>query len=278
MPFNKRILIALEGGPHCADALKRADLIAGKTGAEIELLWFGSAAPWCGFEAEITQLSSRFSVEKIVSEGGLLPSIKKAWKSDRFALLIKGCDLQHSKPSLLAPIDWQLLRETPCPVLLVKQPDPWASGSILAAVNPLSNKAHQLQHDQSVLKVADLIARGAGAELKVVVATPPPMQAAEADAQSPQRIDEKARTASAQLLNELDMDAGTLCIGEGPAEYWIAQVAAEQKASLVVISTRARGGIKGALLGNTAEQIMDRLDADLMVLRPGLAEQLPSDW
>ncbi len=277
MPFSKRIVVALEGGPHCADALKRASLIAQNTRIQLELLWFGNQTPWAGFERDIEQLALKCSVRRVTSNGGLLAGIKQSWKEDHFALVIKGCDLQHDKPSLLSPIDWHLLRKTPCPVLLVKQSEPWASGSILAAVNPMSSKKHQRKHDQSVLKLADFISREVNTELNVVVATEPPMLAAEADAQSPKLIDKKARSATDQLLKELELDSANVCIGEGPAEYWIAQVAAEQNAALVVISTRAQSGIKGALLGNTAEQILDCLDTDIMVLRPGLVEQFPID-
>ena len=56
-----------------------------------------------------------------------------------------------------------------------------------------------------------------------------------------------------------------------PVEYWVPHVANEMNASVVVIGTRALGGVKGALIGNTAERILHRLNADVLVMRPGLS-------
>ena len=60
-------------------------------------------------------------------------------------------------------------------------------------------------------------------------------------------------------------------LGEGPARELIPRVAHEFEAALTVLGTVARQGVAGALLGNTAEAVLDRLDGDLLVLKPNAA-------
>jgi len=249
--------------------------MATKTGCELAFLWFGGSSDWQAVEDKIYALENSCQIYRQASTTQMLKTVKQLWQEDHFALLVKGSDPQHNSHSLLTPTDWKLLRETPCPILLVKRQQSWTSGNILAAINPLSSKEHQLNHDRSVLMLAAFIAREENAKLQAVVATASPMQLADPEFMVPGLIEKRARTAADMMLTDMNLETLQLHIGEGPAEYWIAQVAGEQQAALIVISSRARCGIKGALLGNTAEQILDRLDTDVLVLRPGLAEQMP---
>ncbi len=59
-----------------------------------------------------------------------------------------------------------------------------------------------------------------------------------------------------------------LHIEEGPADVLIPFTASKLNAVLTVIGTVARTGISGALIGNTAEVILDTLDSDVLVLKP----------
>lgn len=277
MLSDEKILVVLDGGAHCHEALKRARLFAEFTQLEIELIWFGKLNAWQGLEGDIAALERDFAVVTRVSKGSLLDDVKQSWEQQRFALLIKGCDEQHRLFSFSQSIDWHLLRETPCPVLLVKQDKPWGGRPVLAAINPMSSKVHQVLHDQNVLRLAAYIAGAAKSPLYSAIATPPPMLGADADAQVPELIEKKARYQAMEMFNDIDIYPDDLFFGEGPAEFYVAETANQQNAALVVISTRARGGLSAALLGNTAEQMLDRLDCDVLVLRPGLSVRLPSD-
>ena len=48
----------------------------------------------------------------------------------------------------------------------------------------------------------------------------------------------------------------------------IPQVAHQLDAAVTVIGTVARTGLSGALIGNTAEVILDALESDVLVLKP----------
>ena len=48
----------------------------------------------------------------------------------------------------------------------------------------------------------------------------------------------------------------------------ISSVACDIKAELVILGTVGRSGLGLTLLGNTAEQVIDKLDCDLLALKP----------
>lgn len=275
MLFSKRILVILDERPHSQQALKRAQLIAEQTGAELELLWNSEYAPWQGYEERFAALeASSCRYQRSYEPGSLVKLVRAHWQRDHFGLLVKACDERHDSLSPLAPADWKLLRDTPCPVLLVKNTRPWAEGPVMAAVNPLGDKSTRAQHDQAVVMIASAIARHLDIPLHTVTATEMPMMGAEPELQSLSLIIRKTREALDTQLDRWQLNPDQIHLGEGPPEYWIPQVAKQEKAALVVIGTHARGGFSGALMGNTAEQILDALDTDIMVLRPGLTESL----
>jgi universal stress protein E len=57
-------------------------------------------------------------------------------------------------------------------------------------------------------------------------------------------------------------------VREGLPEVIIPQVAKEIDAELVVIGTVGRLGISAALIGNTAEHVIDALDCDVLTVKP----------
>jgi nucleotide-binding universal stress UspA family protein len=48
----------------------------------------------------------------------------------------------------------------------------------------------------------------------------------------------------------------------------IPYIAHKLQASVTVIGTVARTGLSGALIGNTAEVVLDSLESDVLVLKP----------
>ncbi|MDI3323459.1 universal stress protein [Pontibacterium granulatum] len=276
MLFSKRILVILDSGEHSPKALHRAQLIAERMGCELELLWVGKSEPWTGLAQDLAVLQSsavRFTQEVITKD--LIDLVVERWQQDHFALLVKGCDLRHNNRRLLAPRDWQLLRETPCPVLLVKQDQHWADGRILAAVNTVTHDPQLRAHNQSILMLAGFIAHALNAPLHAAVATPMAMQGVEPELQSQVLIDQRAQRCAENVLSEMNLRVAQLHVGEGPPEHWIPHVSTEIDASLVVMGTLARKGVSAALLGNTAERILDRLNTDILVLRAGIDQPLP---
>ena len=57
-------------------------------------------------------------------------------------------------------------------------------------------------------------------------------------------------------------------VEQGLPEIAIPKIAAEIDAELVVIGTIGRVGISAALIGNTAEHVIDALNCDVLAIKP----------
>jgi universal stress protein E len=70
------------------------------------------------------------------------------------------------------------------------------------------------------------------------------------------------------LAEKFSLERGQCVIKEGLPEDVIPYVAKEFKSELVVIGTVGRTGLSAALVGNTAEHVIDSLDCDVLALKP----------
>lgn len=272
MLLSKRIVLVLDQQDQSCLALQRCGLIASRLQSPVTLIWLGddsekATEAMAQLEGEGIAVTLLYSVRD-----KLLKKLAKILSQQSPGLLVKSCDPR--KKGFMTSIDGQILRELPCPVLLVKRDELWQDGIVMAAVNPLADDRHQLQLNDDLLQVAAQIALATGSALTAAVACPSAMMGADPVMQSEELIQLKVHRALEAQLNRLQLHAQAVAVGEGPPEYWIPQAATQLAARLVVIGTRARGGIKGALIGNTAERILPRLDCDILVLRIGLADEV----
>ncbi len=173
------------------------------------------------------------------------------------------------KKALLTPDDWKLLRLCPAAVLLVKTATPWTDGVILAAIDVgnLDNE-HKALHAAIVDHGFDIAGLAKG-QLHVISAHPSPMlSAADPVFQLKETIEARYREQCKAFQAEFDIDDSRLHIEEGPADVLIPHAAHKLRAAVTIIGTVARTGISGALIGNTAEVVLDALESDVLVLKP----------
>lgn len=273
MQAIRSILVVIE--PDHADslALKRARLIAGVTQAHLHLLMCDKSNH--PHNAVLVELKQRLHNE------GFTATVEQAWNDSQHKTIIQvqqaeGCGLvikQHFpdnplKKALLTPEDWKLLRQCPSPVLMVKTDKPWASGVILAAVDVgNADGEHRALHFNIVDHGYDIAAL-AKAQLHVIAAHPSPMlSAADPVFQLKETIEARYREQCQAFQTEFDIDDSHLHIAEGPADVLIPFTARQLGASVTIIGTVARSGISGALIGNTAEVVLDSLESDVLVLK-----------
>ncbi|MGE7955188.1 universal stress protein [Pseudomonas sp. NPDC089530] len=273
MQAIRSILVVIEPEHSESLALKRAKLIAGVTQAHLHLLV-------CDKKHEHSALLSVLKAS-LLSEGYSVTT-EQAWNDSLHGTIIdvqqaEGCGLvikQHFadnplKKALLTPADWKLLRYCPSPVLLVKTAKPWTGGVILAAIDVgNSDGEHRTLHATIVDHGFD-IASLAKAQLHVISAHPSPMlSASDPVFQLKETIEARYRDQCKAFQAEFDIDDSHLHIEEGPADVLIPHTAHELEAALTIIGTVARTGISGALIGNTAEVVLDALESDVLVLKP----------
>ncbi|MCV6610535.1 MAG: universal stress protein [Amphritea sp.] len=270
MQFDRSLLVILDEQDDSFLALRRSELIARQLHCGVRILWLGDNQTKALQLEE--QLNSRgiHAVSDICDPRQMLKQVRQLWNSQHFALLVKRCDAPRQGFS--ASRDSQLLRELPCPVLLVKHDQPWHGQSTMAAINPMAKDQLHRQLNIDVMSLAAQIVRATEGQFVAASAAPSAMMGANPEMQSEALIQERVTQALQALLSESGLSADSFAVGEGPAEHWIPVAAIENRAALVVIGTKARSGLQGALIGNTAERILHRLDADVLVVRPGLAE------
>lgn len=185
---------------------------------------------------------------------------------------------RHMVPSVLRYTDWELVRHSPVPLLLVKTRQPYDSPSILAAVDPSHAFAKTARLDEEILNAGARVNTALRGQLHVVHAyvptligmTPRETSAPDATAQIVGKAQGEAgerlgRTLRAARLGALKADRRHL-VPRHPVDA-IPQLARELDSDIVVMGALSRSGLKGLLIGNTAEQLLDDLPCDLLIVK-----------
>lgn len=273
MQSIKRILVVIDPTRDDSVALVRSRLLAGYLGAELHLLV-------CEDRRDFSDLLDELCSS--LETAGITARYTQAWHSNVTDTIIRilmaeGCGLvikQHLpdnplKKALLTPDDWKLLRYCPAPVLLAKGSAQWMNGKILAAVDMGDHDdQHQGLHNAIISHAADIASMIHG-ELHLLSAHPAPMlSSANPIYQLRETILKIYSDKAAHYLSEYGIDEANTHIDEGPADTLIPRVAGQIGASVTVIGTVARTGISGALIGNTAEVVLDQLSGDVLVIKP----------
>ncbi len=192
-----------------------------------------------------------------------------------YDLIVKGTH-EHDKLKavIFTPTDWHLLRKAPVPVLMVKEHDWPVAGKIVCAVNVSSeDEAHQSLNGVIIEHAKDLALKF-DAEVHLVNGFPgTPVNLAielpDFDAHSYNetiRMQHEQRVSA--LANAYGVNASHCHVKEGLPEDVIPEVAEELDAELVILGTVGRTGISAALIGNTAEHVIDSINCDLLAIKP----------
>jgi universal stress protein E len=146
--------------------------------------------------------------------------------------------------------DWTLLRTSPCPVLLVKNYHDWKHRRVLAAIKPDSTDEAHIRLNNQIISVAQGFARAYGSDAHFV--------AAFYDLNHPPVAEELARACGAPVER--------VHLGHGRAADVIRDTAETLDVDLIILGTVGRDGIKGQVVGNTSERLLDQTHSDLLVL------------
>jgi universal stress protein E len=171
--------------------------------------------------------------------------------------------------------DWELLRQSPVPVLLVKRSCLYRHPNVLAAVDPELVHAKPAELDDEILGFATALARTLRGNLHAIHAYAPMVVGSAATSVSDNiavGLEEiaaaEARIGFESLLATSDIPANRRhLIGASPAEA-ISATARRTRADIVVMGTLSRSGVKGLFIGNTAERLMKQIPCDVLILQP----------
>ncbi|MGQ0383840.1 MAG: universal stress protein [Gammaproteobacteria bacterium] len=177
---------------------------------------------------------------------------------------------------VLSNTDWQLIRLCPCPLLFVKTARPYGRARVLAAVDPMHAHAKPAGLDAAILAAGDWLARSFDGQLHAAhaypLATPftsgvlvePVQLPADVSAGQLARI----RAAFDALLAAYALPKARRHLCAGSAALELAAIAERIGAGVVVMGAISRSGLRRLFLGHTAERVIDRLNCDVLVLKP----------
>ncbi len=178
---------------------------------------------------------------------------------------------------LLHLTDWELLRLSPRPVLLLRNGTAYRRPVILAAVDPGHRHAKPAKLDGDIVEQAQQFAGALQGCLEVLHANHPSVFGLGLGQSS---IDEASLTLTYEDLRRRSriefndfveasaLDASQAHFVEGDPVDVIAHVARELKAGLVVMGAVSRTGLQRVFIGNTAERVLSALPCDVLVIKP----------
>jgi universal stress protein E len=203
--------------------------------------------------------------------------VRRALKT-RADLIIAEChEGKRLTPWLMHLTDWELLRLSTCPVLVLKNHREWRNPVVLAAVDPSHAHAKPARLDSAIVEHAAYLGRATDGSFEVMHANFPPtfgmmMGDPAMDARSLAVVydEQKARSNA-----EFDAFAAKARIPRASRHlvdtdpvFAIPHVARKLGADVVVMGAVSRSGLKRVFIGNTAERILDALPSDVLVVKP----------
>jgi universal stress protein E len=300
MKFQK-ILAVIDGNIEQQKSLARAIEISQKTGASITAF-----LTIYDFSYEMTTMLSmdeRETMRQAVvddrtewltslisddfADANCTLDIKVVWHNRPYESIIyevidKGYDLivkgtqQHGilKSVIFTPTDWHIMRKAPVPVLLVKEHDWPIGGKILAALNVGVDIVEHQSLNQQITHHALQFASLLKSEVHLVNSYPgtPTNIVIEIPEFDPTHYNQTIRDHHVDAMQhhalQHNIAANKCHVEEGLPEVVIPKYAQQLDAELVVLGTVGRQGISAALIGNTAEHVIDKLNCDVLTIKP----------
>ena len=183
---------------------------------------------------------------------------------------------RHIAAGLLHLTDWELLRLSPVPVLLVKSSGTYRHPVILAALDPEHAYSKPAKLDQQIVAASSTLARALRGTQHALHAYVPFPYMADPDTMVSQETVTRLKaeaTAAAQKLLDRELRATRIpkprrhVVGRHP-DAAIPEMAKETHAAIVVMGAVSRSGLKRLFIGNTAERVLDLLPCDILIVKP----------
>ena len=293
----KNIFVVLEARQEEQPALSRAAYIAEATDASLHVFMcaydsaIGIASFISGGEKKTfiqTVIDgSQVMIDRLVepiSDSGIEVTTEIVWdrhpsdaileasRNGNYDLLMKFARTQSRSNVMFNHLDWNLMRYSPCPVMLVKTGQWDDVGQVLAAVPAVTDEIHETLN-KAILDRASYLATRLDFELHLVSAFPaPPVFVPVSKATAVFTSYRKKMTAMVKNnLKVLGEQYGVLeqhqHAIEGPVEWVIPKVSEELVAEFVVMGNVSRDSLAGLSIGSTAETILDQLHTNVLMVR-----------
>jgi universal stress protein E len=200
----------------------------------------------------------------------------------RADLIIAECHAGRRLGWLMQLTDWELLRASPVPVLLIKTSRPWRRHVVLAAVDPSHAHAKPSRLDSLIVEEAEHFADALRGTLHVMHAIhtsvfgltlgDPTIDAATlAVTFEEQKI--RSRQDFKTFAENANIPRARRHVIDRDPVTGISTVARKVGADLLVMGAVSRSGLKRLFIGNTAERVLNTLPCDVLVVKPAHFEK-----
>jgi universal stress protein E len=312
MSEPRRVLVVIDPTASFHPALERATWLARHAPTRVELFISDYAPQLAANRAHgadaaearaavverhrrrLEQLASGLLAEGIATETDarwdypLHDSIVRKAVDSKADIVIKDTHY-HSvlKRSIFSNTDWSLIRACAATLWLVKPRPPGQKPCFVAAVDPLHERDKPADLDNRILKTANDLSQALDGEVHVFHAFDVSAAIAVSTDSMTMPIALPINDFTDAMRAEHTEAVERLCKAQGipPARTHIHQGGTRQllmtlteqlRADAVIMGAISRSGIKGLFLGNTAEDVLDRLHCDLIIVKPeGFAAALP---
>jgi len=181
--------------------------------------------------------------------------------------------------ALFSNTDWQLIRYCPAPLWLVKSDGDLSEPTIMTAVDPSDVVDQAASLDTLILSEAFDLSTRLGGTVHVVHAfdVAPDIAAASTSIVSISAINveaiiEKAKAihsaALAELTTRFTIPDNQVHMQDGKAADLLPYMARDLSANVVVMGAVNRGRLEQAVIGSTAERVLDHLPCDVLIIKP----------
>ncbi len=287
-----RILVAIaDPSAGMNKAVRRAGLLARRTGASIEL--FNAMAAFMS-EGTGHAAAERFTRSEAEQNRSQLERIANRLRRENLIVATKvqtGYPVHEAilrqvlltKPDLLViearrhnvfarllltQTDFELIRRCPVPLLIVKGRTAWRRPRILAALDPFHANDKPVALDHEIIDAARTVAAAVKGFVHVGHVCRPligPLAATP--------LQEKAYRAAVRdrfydTLRRFRISKKNAHLNCGDPASELPRLAHSIGAGLVVMGAISRSGLKRIFIGNTAEHALDSLRCDVLVVKP----------
>ncbi len=181
--------------------------------------------------------------------------------------------------SIFSNTDWSLIRNCAATLWLVKPRPAGQKPCFVAAVDPLHERAKPADLDQRILSTAQALSSALNGEVHVFHAFDVSTAiAVSGDAMTmpialpindfADAIRADHTEAIEKLCKEQGVPPERMHVLQGSTRQQLLALTEKLRADAVVMGAISRSGLKGLFLGNTAEDVLDRLPCDLVIVKP----------
>lgn len=288
----RRILVVIDPTAHAQPALDKAVRIAERCGSALELYvcdvvqevpesWAGSSRTQEYRELRRQRLLAELTALAAPLTGrGLHVDTVCEWHAPLEQGI--GHHVIHTRPDLVVKethqhraagradisyTDWNLIRQIPAPLLLVRR-KPWPPAvQVAAALDPCRPAERPVALDETIVGEARSLAGLLGGVLDAyhVLQAPPHLPGESVSGAHKAQVHAQTRRAVEQLAQGV---SAAVHVVEGTPTEGLRQLTSEHHPDVLVIGTVARPRSAHAAAGGTAARVLEQVDCDLLVIKP----------